>query len=286
MVGDAHPTAELAMVRRTDYSDDSASTTQRRSFMQRSSSAIFWLLLAATLAVDALAVSWVYMTTLEQAGNLYFALVCSQISVVCIGSSCSSVRGPRRWMWPWVVSLAVAAVTTWLAPDRGNVSQSFLLYLSLWLPQVAILVAILWLLQRTPIAKRGGYWNGQSNWQFSVAHLLIVTTVCAILLVILRLAEEWRELWLVLAAWLANNTALAVAALLICTMPWHGFLRLGATLGVSLVFALLIEKVAPGPDALPVNSIQAIVLVVWLIIGGIVPRGAHLDDDCAGSVQS
>ena len=252
--------------------------------MQQKSPAIFWLLLAATLAVDAVAVSWICMTTLEEAGNVYFALVCSQVSVVCVSSSFSPVRGHRRWMWPWVVSVAVAAATTWLAPDRGDVYQSFLLYLSLWLPQAALLVAILWLLQRTPIAQRWGYSNGQSNWQFSVAHLLIIMTACAILLVILRLAEEVHEMGFFFAAWLANNVGLAIAAVFVHTMRWHGFLRLGATLGVSLVFALCIGKYGGSLDALRVNSIQALVLFIWLTIGGIVPHRANLGETGADSV--
>jgi hypothetical protein len=280
MVGDAHPAimAELALIRRTDYSDDCSPATQRRCRMQQSSPAIFWLLLAATLAVDSVAASWAYMTTLDQAGNVYFGLVCSQISVVCIGSSLSAIRGHGRWIGPLAAPVVAAALTTWLRHDRGDAYQNFLLYLSLWLPQAAILVAILWLLQQSPIAERWGRPNSRGNWRFSVAHLLIIMTACAILLVILRLAEQMHEFWIVLAVWTANNVALAVAALLIYTMRWHGIPRLSAIAGISLVFAVGIESSTQGhPDALSVNLIQTIVLFVWLAAGGIVPGRARFD---------
>jgi hypothetical protein len=259
---------------------------QRRYLMQQKSPAIFWLLLAATLAVNAVAMSWVYMTTLEQAKNVYFGLVCSQISVVCIGCGLSRIRGQRRWMAPLVVSVVVAALTTWLGHERGNANQNFLLYLSLWLPQAAILVAILWLLRQTPIAERLGCSNRDPSWRFSVGHLLAVMTACAILLVVLRLAEEMHDFWFVLAAWTVNNVALAIAALLIYTMHWHGFLRLGAIVGVSLVLAACIGAYAQRLDAPLVNLIQAIVLFVWLAIGEIVPDRARRDEGELHSVPS
>jgi hypothetical protein len=255
--------------------------------MQQKSPAIFWLLLAATLAVNAVVVSWVYMTTLEQAGNVYFGLVCSQISVVGISSSFSPVGGHRLWTRPLSISVVVAVLTTWLRYDPGeSVYQDFLLYLSLWLPQAAILVAVLWLFQQTPIAKRWNDSNSRGSWQFSVAHLLIVMTTCAILLIILRLAEEAHEFWTELALWTANNVALAVAALLIYTMRGHGFLRLGAVVGVSLAFAVGLKTFTQDPDALSVNLIQAIVLFTWLALGGIVPGCARPDEGDARSMPS
>lgn len=255
--------------------------------MQQKSPAIFWLLLAATLAVDSVAASWAYMATLDQAGNIYFGLVCSQISVVCIGSSFSPASSYQRWTGPLAVSVIVAALTTSLLHDRGGAYQNFLVYLSLWLPQAAILLVLLWFLQQAPIAERWGSPNSRGNWQFSVAHLLIMTTACAALLVILRLAERMHEYWVVLAAWIANNIALAVAALFIHVRRWHGFLRLGATLGVSLALALWIQTSTQGhPEALFVNLIQAIVLFVWLVNGGIVRGRARFDQGRADLARS
>jgi hypothetical protein len=255
--------------------------------MQQKSPAIFWLLLAATLAVDSVAASWAYMATLDQAGNIYFGLVCSQISVVCIASSFSLTSSHRRWMGPLAVSVIVAALTTLLLHDRDGAYQNFLVYLSLWLPQAAILIVLLWFLQQAPIAERWGSPNSRGNWQFSVANLLIMMTTCATLLVILRLAERMHGYWVDLAAWIANNIAVAVASLFIYVRRWHGFLRLGATLGVCLVFGLWTQTSTQGhSDALSVNLIQAIVLFVWLANGGIVPGRARFDQGRADLAQS
>jgi hypothetical protein len=253
-------------------------------------SLIFWLLLAATLAIDGVSLSWVCLTTLDQAGNLYFGLVCSQISVVCIACCLSSTRNPWRWIAPWALSITVAACTTWLRQrqDSGESYQEFLLYLSLWLPQTAILLFLLWLLRQTSYAARWYRPNDRTNWQFSMGHLLITMTASAILLAILRLAEEMHQFWVELAAWTANNVTLAIAALVIFTTHWYGLLRLGAIVGVSLALALLITTFTRGdPDSIFVNIVQVMVLSSWLTFGEIVPiRGAFHVGENAASISS
>jgi hypothetical protein len=250
---------------------------QRRSYMHRSP-LNFWLLLAATLSLDAVVVFWASMTELDEAGNLYFGLVCSQISVACIGAFFSR----RRWSWtgPLIASVFVAALSTWLAFERRDTYQAFLLYLSLWLPQVALLLAMLWLLQQTRYAARWGLPNERvDRWQFSVAHLLMIMTAFAVLIAIIRRAKEMHEIWVAVAAWTVNNVMLAAAALIIYATRWHRFLRLGAIIGWSLVLGLGIARISHNPDALTVNIIQSIVLFIWLAIGEIVPVRAVSGDD-------
>jgi hypothetical protein len=245
-------------------------------------SLIFWLLLAATLAIDSVSVSWVCLTTLDQAGNLYFGLVCSQISVVCIACCLSLKRGPWRWIAPCLLSIAVAAFTTWLRQreDTDEAYQELLLYLSLWLPQVAILLFLLWLVRQTSLADRWDLRNDRTSWQFSMGHLLTTMTASAILLAILRLAEEMHQFWAQLAAWTINNVTLAIAALMICTTHWYGLLRLGAIVGVSLVLAVIIGVFTEGhPDSILVNIIQVIILFSWLTFGDIVPKNRPFSDD-------
>jgi hypothetical protein len=255
--------------------------------MQKRTPLNFWLLLTATLAVDGVVVAWGYVTTLDRAGNLYFALVCGQISAVCIGCSLSPLR--RRWWWvgPLAVCTAVAILTTWLRHDPNEAYQNFLLYLSLWLPHAAILLAILWLLRQTSVAKRWGYQNDKGSWQFSVAHLLSIMTALAVLLAILRTATEMHRFWIELAIWITNNVMLAIAALIIYSTRWLRPLRAAAILGVSLVLAFATATLTQGhPDSLEVNLIQALVLVMWLAVGEIVPaRGAFSDDDSAALVS-
>jgi hypothetical protein len=267
------PTAELVTIRRTDYSDNSPPATQRRYHMQYRSP-IYWLLLAATLAIDAVTISWVCLTTLEAAGNLYFSLVCSQISAACIGCCLSSTRRRYWWLSPLIMSVTVAALTAWLRQREGpdDAYQEFLLYLTLWLPQVTILLVVLWLLRQTSFAERWGWRNGKGNWQVSMSQLLAIMTTSAILFGILRLAEEMHQFWVELAAWTANNVTLAIAALVIYSTRWHAILRLGAIIAVSLVLAFGISRFTSGhPDSILVNIIQAVVLFSWLAVGQIAP---------------
>jgi hypothetical protein len=251
--------------------------------MPQRSSLIFWLLLAATLAIDGIAIAWVCMISLDRAVNLYLGLTCSQISAVCIGCCFSSTRRRLWWISPLIAAIAVAALTTGLrrSKDPNEVYQQFLLYLGLWLSHVAILLAMLWLLRQTSYAECRSRRNGQGNWQFSMTHLLAIMTASAILLVILRLAEYMHQFWVELAAWTANNVTLAIAALIIYLSRWHAILRLGAMVGVSLVLAFAITTFTHGdPDAMLVNIIQVIVLFIWLAVGEIVPT----DEDSTSTI--
>jgi hypothetical protein len=173
-----------------------------------------------------------------------------------------------------VAAVTVAALTAWFRQhqDRGDAYQQFLMYLSLWLPQVAILLAMLWLLRQTSYAKRWDRDNGHRNWQFSMSHLLAIMTASAIVLVTLRIAEEMHQYWVEVAAWTSNNVTLAIAALVIYSTRWHAMLRLGAIVGVSLALAFGITRFTGGdPNAILVNIVQVIVLFLWLAIGEIVP---------------
>src|SRR5262245_31835177 len=99
--------------------------------MHYRSPAVFWLLAAATLAADGVAISWFYASTLNRAGDLYFALICSQISAVCIGAFFSSIRH-RWWMSPLAASMSAALITTSIlhfGHDLEDAYQQILLYL-------------------------------------------------------------------------------------------------------------------------------------------------------------
>ena len=94
-------TTELAMIPRTDYSDACPPATQRRYHMQHASPLIFWLLLAATLSIDAV-VSTLINPRLPQSSVQYsiialHALVFGQLSIVCIWLM-QSAPSDFRWM--------------------------------------------------------------------------------------------------------------------------------------------------------------------------------------------
>src|SRR4051812_11313907 len=78
--------AELAMFSRTDYSDACPLAMQRRYPMQDRTTPIFWLLLAATLLVDLLAVVLVFGDNQRnhQVFVLYLSLAYGQLSLLCV----------------------------------------------------------------------------------------------------------------------------------------------------------------------------------------------------------
>jgi len=244
--------------------------------MPQRSPVIFWLLLAATLCVDAVAVSWAYGTRLYHGGALYFGLVCGQINLICIGACFSGKGGSWRWLAPFAVASAAAWLTSWLYepmqhfnPNRYELAMA---YSGLWMVQVAVLLAIVWLLHQTSFAERWGHQSHVGRWRFSVKHVLAVMTVLAVLIVVLRQAKLIHDFWFLVLSWVINNVGVAVAVLGICTSRSHIVLRLAAALGIAAILSLSVEMPAGEADSLAINLIQAIVMFVWLEISGIVPR--------------
>jgi hypothetical protein len=247
--------------------------------MSRRSPVILWLLFAATLCVDAVAIYWSYAVTLDRTEQLYFGLACGQISVVTIWAFFAAARRPWQWLVPFLAVAAAAQLTTWLyhAADANigaGPHQLLITYFCLWIPQVVLIIAILWFLGQTSFADRWRPPSAAQRWRFAIRHLLIITTVLALMLVIMRQAEIVRTVPATLAAWIANNTAVAIVAFMIRTSRWHFFLRLAATAGASilLAFAVFAGLQARTPHAIAVNLIQAIVLFLWLELGRITPE--------------
>jgi len=246
--------------------------------MQRSP-VIFWLLLAATLAVDLVAVFWAYAATLDRTEALYFGLACSQLSLICIWTSFSSARRFWRWLAPFAFTLAVVVLTI-LLYERGQAwlrepaiaFDMAMAYLGLWIAQIMLLLVGLWLLRE--------------RWQFSVMHLLAVMTVGGIAIVILREADIIQEIWIPFALWLANNVLLAMLAVVIHKTAWKPVLRLAAVVSVAVAFGLIITMFfgLGQSNATAINIIQAIVLFVWLEFGGLIPERLALSEVPADSL--
>jgi hypothetical protein len=247
---------------------------QRRVMLQRTS-ILFWQLLAATIAVDAVVCYWAWESSLESVEQVYFGLACGQVSVAAIGAFFAAKRNPWRWLLPFAAVAAATTVTTWIAYEPiESIKVLAATYVALWLMQSLGVLAGLWALEHSRL---GDWWRSaaqKKQIRFGTKHLLIAMTVLAVLLVACRLAEI-NDVWFVVVAWAANNVAIAMVAAVCHCLPWHFFLRWAAyaAMVVALTYALVF--LADGGEAAGINAYQALILFLWLTIAGIGPARPH-----------
>jgi hypothetical protein len=252
--------------------------------MQHRSPLIFWLLLAATLSVDAVVLNWASYeryTTPGYSAMAVQALILSQLSVVCIWSALYST--PNIWMQIAPLFAAVlAALVQGLyieLPGHYRDVTTFITsfgYLGL---HAVLLLSALWLMQRTK------FWQRQTGstrtWQFSLFHLLVVMTVTAVLTALIRTNEFFAEGRWTNITFECSYVALAVASVVLWSFAWNWFLRLGSVICVALLFGVVTFVICFRQyNLLAMNIfnvvhayylIQAIVLSIWLGIGPILP---------------
>jgi hypothetical protein len=156
---------------------------QRRYQMPNRSRVTFWLLLLATLAVDAVMLD----ADRSNSNGTYSgvgleALLLGQLSVVCIWSACFTSPSARSRVTP-VLGVLLAALTHSLT-TQYSVVPFFVFYLGYFGLHAVLVIASLWILQRT------SYWRlktgSSQTWQFSLFHALSITTVVAVLTTFMR----------------------------------------------------------------------------------------------------
>jgi hypothetical protein len=237
--------------------------------MQQRSPIIFWLLLAATLSVDALLGYLIFSdrNSAEQLQTAFYAMMISQLSIVCIWSATRPTKTMATRISP-LMAVAIEAATArrdGSAMNWERLVDSFIMYGI----HAAMLLVALWVLQRTR------FWQRRTRmpepWRYSLAHLVVVMTVVAVLGGLLHLRPiSSEDVWFAIL-FMFSSVALAVASVCIWSLSWHVILRLAATLGfaVMLGFAsslsLLIES---GPT--PLASVFVFLLVAHFLIQGIV----------------
>jgi hypothetical protein len=236
--------------------------------MKQRSPVIFWLLLAATLAVDAVAVVWLFTAERHTAAEtLVDALSFSQISVACVWWMQATIH--RRWKAaaPVVVAVAAAIMTSRL-PYISLIDAA-----ALYGSHLIAVAAALWLAKRTTWIRRGNRPQDLPTWQFSVAQLLLVMTLLAILLVALKSAELVRDAWAAIVAVITGNVALIVGVLFVWYLRQHTLVRLAIMLVVAAVVALANGLLRPYflGNFVAYYVIQTLVLWLWLELGRIVP---------------
>ena len=238
--------------------------------------------MAATAAVDAVAIAWLVQAgPMSRAAYLFDALVIGQLGVVCIWA----VFAARR-IWSSLLAIAVAvlvstALDVWAA--WMNAQESFGIYAAL----AAAFVTALWMLKQTPLWQRSVY-SARSGWQFSVGQVLVVMTIVALLLASLRNTELIAGAgdWKFLAALSICDVLMVLVAVLSAVRFWGWPVRLAVdcavavALGVSLTAAAaagwlgesmvipIYQEIVPNTAYMIVISL---VLFVWLELAPILP---------------
>jgi hypothetical protein len=247
---------------------------------------ITWLLLAATLAVDFVVLNAVAFDRYRAAGYMvvtFHTLIVSQLSLVCIWSALKAEPS----VWTRLAPLFAVAITTTIAGSFMQLDEphngwgSFSAYLGYYGFHAVAVLAAMWFLQRT------NYWQrrtGKSRtWQFSLFHVLTVTTVTAVLLALTRNNAFFSESRMWNVAFAVSYVALAVFCVVVWTFSWHWFFRLACALCVSLLLGIVAYGGFLEFGVLAVNPfnilhahylIEAVVLSIWLGLGPILPLGS------------
>jgi len=247
--------------------------------MPQRSPLIFWLLLAATICVDAVVISW--MTSESNLASLFvavtfYALILSQLSVVCIWSAFRETKT----VWTRIAPLLASILATLLAiliETPEALLDSFMNHFAYYGLHAALVLATLWLLRAV---KRGRIKAASRNWQFSLLHLLGVMTVVAVLAALLRNSPFFSDDPWLNVAFAVSSVALTTASVFFGGLSCHWLLRLVGVVGCALLLSgalMLGTELYSGTGRdfhILIGAlylIQALVLSIWLAWGQIIP---------------
>jgi hypothetical protein len=253
--------------------------------MLQRSPVIFWLLLAATLAVDAVVCSWVVPEPKFVPSGVYvvvtfLALILSQLSIVCIWSGVSSTKSVWTRFAPLIATVTATFVTTIFLRRPGTQSEILMSQLAYYGLHAALLLIAVWLLKRTTFWRRIG--SESHEWQFSLGDSLIAMTVVALL------AALMPRSWLLNSSaslnflFVLSSVALAVESVVVWSLSWHWLLRLAGVLGFAALLGAVLLLLPSGRAfyAMIIGAhylVQALVLSVWLGCGPILPHASVVD---------
>lgn len=263
--------------------------------MNQQSKILFWLLLAATAAVDVVVASWLRdVGPQSRTAFLYDGLVSGQLAVVTIWAVLGARPSWAAWVLP-LVAIAVAAPVTAKLSDL-SVAETVGFYGSF----MAMLAVALWMLKRTRLWQRLSGHQETTAWQFSLVHLLIAMTTVAVLIGALRQSELLlgdAESWKFFTLLTIGDVALAVGTLVawkwISWLP-HWWPRMGASCAVALfVGGLETAAVLSGAmgefgamiasqnkfDLVATSLITTLVIFVYLELAPIVNRARPAEND-------
>ena len=275
------------MILRTDYSDACPPTTQRCYHMPQRSPVIFWLLLAATISVDAVATAWMFDDLMQpMAVTLFIAMAYSQVSILCAWAVLCRPAIWIRWLVPFGVGFVVALIMT-AAEIHLRTGQSFrweqllaffrwellLAYTSLMWVHVATLLLLLWFLKPTRLFANYLGRTNQWSWQFTTKHLLLLMTCLPILVIVFKKSAIVRSGvtahgFVEFVAWVVGNVLLLLAVAVTVQRKWKWVLRLAASAGAALVIGPFLQWAVPELSRTvyitAFSLIQAFVVWAWL----------------------
>jgi hypothetical protein len=226
------------------------------------------VLFAATISTNLVAFAWMRATTPLSYGTIvYFAMLVSQLSVVCIWS----VLRLTSTTWTLVVSVAAVIACSMafgLIEDASTKIKDIMPYFGL---HAALLLGALWVLRRSAFWRRRS--GIQTEWRFSIAQLLVLMTVIGILIPAMGQSTVFHQGRILTALLLAASITIAVASVIIWSCDIHWLLRLAGVLGVAMGLGALFYFVDMYMSlfTLPDWLVQGVVLSAWLAWGGILP---------------
>jgi hypothetical protein len=247
--------------------------------MPQRSPVIFWLLLAATLSIDALVWTWPDGTDRRNLWKLQDALTMGQLSVVCAWSALRIRKPAWVQMMPWLAAVVASNATPAMVFVTSQIKDA-LMYHGVY---VALLLAALWLFERTAFWRRR---TGVSRvWRYSIAQLLLTMTIVAVLVAGIRHNQEFNERLFWFVTVLCGYVAVTIAAVICWNSSRHALMKLAGALGAALavVFAISLAFGLRHLDEFlevfkyfalslgPYYLVQALVLSVWIGIGDILP---------------
>jgi hypothetical protein len=239
------------------------------------------LLAAATLALDAVAITWlVRSSALSEAPYLYDALVSAQLALVCLWAVFAARHTIAGWVAAIVAVLVISAVSAHISTEM-TFAEEFGSNGS----EVAALAVALWILKRTEFWRRltGA---GPVVWQYSIANLLGAMTIVALLVVSLRHTQLLVDWWQPLAALIVGDVVIAVTTTVLWAGKEHSVIRLAATCAAAIVVGLceapaqtIVPNVPPTSfsnfrlwvEMVVYTLIIALVIFTWLELVPIVP---------------
>ena len=212
--------------------------TQRRYHMPQRSPIIFWLLLAATICVDAVAADHVAKGAYYEANLVLQALIYGDLSVVCIWSGLSREKSLWTRSASWLAGVVAISVLT---IAMHGLAGRFWGWLVWTLPQTilhaAMLLMFLWLLERTPFWQR--HTGVAAKWRFSLGQLLIITTVVAVLTTWFRNNYNfYMDGLLITLAPIGGRAVLGLGSAVSWSLPLHWLLRFAITVALAILLGV------------------------------------------------
>lgn len=217
----------------------------------------FWLLLAATLCVDAVAAFWIFINDFdEMSATLFLALVYGELSAYCAWAILAHDLPRWRWLQPFIGGLAAGLLSA-AASEAPGQAEHYVAFIGLFWLHVVLALAVLW-----------GWKSQHRAWRFSIANLLVLTTASAVLLSLLGrnellLGEIGSVLTIVL-----GNFVLLVAVLATRYYELPLLLRVALNCGVAILVGSLWEAFglafANFLNLVALYLIQMLTLSLWL----------------------